>query len=130
MPVNTLKIDRAFVQDIGTDTPHQPIINAVIDMARTLHLSTVGGCRDGSAGRDSADLGCDFGQGFFYSKPVSARIARTTAGTAARTTADGHHAGACGVFRLSRAGQVPRLRTRNGVLVHLRTQSALGRRSA
>jgi len=74
MPVNTLKIDRAFVRDIGTDTPHQPIINAVIDMARTLHLSTVAeGVETAAQAALLQDLGCDFGQGFFYSKPVSAR---------------------------------------------------------
>jgi EAL domain-containing protein (putative c-di-GMP-specific phosphodiesterase class I) len=74
MPVNTLKIDRAFVQDIGTDTPHQPIINAVIDMARTLHLSTVAeGVETAAQAAMLQKLGCDFGQGYFYSKPVSAR---------------------------------------------------------
>jgi len=43
-------------------------------MARTLHLSTVAeGVETAAQGAILQDLGCDFGQGFFYSKSVSAR---------------------------------------------------------
>jgi diguanylate cyclase (GGDEF)-like protein/PAS domain S-box-containing protein len=77
LPISTLKIDRAFVRDLSPETARRSVINAVVDMARRLGLTTV------AEGVESAEqeavlrrLGCDFGQGYFYSKPVTARDCR------------------------------------------------------
>jgi len=73
LPVDVLKIDKAFVRDLGQDVARLPIINAVIDMAKQLRLRTIA---EGIETPEQAvlllQLGCDYGQGFLYSKPVSA----------------------------------------------------------
>jgi diguanylate cyclase (GGDEF)-like protein/PAS domain S-box-containing protein len=73
LPISALKIDRAFVRDLSPETARRSVINAVVDMSRRLGLSTV------AEGVETAEqeavlrrLGCDFGQGYFYSKPVTA----------------------------------------------------------
>lgn len=73
LPVDILKIDRAFVRELDAQTDQVPIIHAVLDMARKLHLKTVA---EGVETREQSQVlsqkGCDCAQGFYYSKPVSA----------------------------------------------------------
>jgi diguanylate cyclase (GGDEF)-like protein len=73
LPVDILKIDRAFVRDMLGSGGHSPIVEAVIDMARRLKLSTVA---EGVETLEQAALlrnaGCEFAQGYLYSRPVSA----------------------------------------------------------
>jgi diguanylate cyclase (GGDEF)-like protein/PAS domain S-box-containing protein len=78
LPVDVLKIDKGFVRDLGQDVAKLPIVNAVIDMAKQLRLTTIA---EGIEAPEQAvlllQLGCDFGQGFLYSKPVSATACGT-----------------------------------------------------
>jgi EAL domain-containing protein (putative c-di-GMP-specific phosphodiesterase class I) len=77
MPVDTLKIDRAFVRDLGSDSSRTPLIHAVIDMARKLNLKTVAeGIETPEQAQLLSEYGCDFGQGYLFGKPVSARQCR------------------------------------------------------
>ena len=70
-PVNTLKIDQSFVQDIGTDTG-QAIISAVFAMGASLKLRVV------AEGIETQQLAfllshrCAEGQGYYFSRPVAA----------------------------------------------------------
>jgi diguanylate cyclase (GGDEF)-like protein/PAS domain S-box-containing protein len=77
LPVDALKIDRSFVVDIDTGGPGSQIVGAVIDTARRLRLRTVG---EGIETRRQAEMlraaGCDFGQGYLYSRPLSVRRTR------------------------------------------------------
>ncbi len=77
LPIDILKIDRAFVRDLGSQNSHIPLIHAVIDLAKKLNLRTVA---EGVETREQAailtELGCDYAQGYLYSKPVSARQCR------------------------------------------------------
>lgn len=74
MPIDALKIDRSFVSDLGRSTARTPIIGAVIDMARRLKLSTVAeGVETAEQAALLRDQGCDYAQGYYFSKPVSAR---------------------------------------------------------
>jgi predicted signal transduction protein with EAL and GGDEF domain len=74
MPIDALKIDRSFVSDLGRSTARTPIIGAVIDMARRLELSTVAeGVETAEQAALLRDLGCDYAQGYHFSRPVSAR---------------------------------------------------------
>ena len=77
LPVDTLKIDRAFVRDLGPENSRTPLIHAVIDMARKLNLKTVA---EGVETPEQAALltgfGCDYAQGYLYSRPISARQCR------------------------------------------------------
>jgi EAL domain/CHASE4 domain len=74
----TLKIDYAFVRDLGKDTARTPIIHAVIDIAKNLNLSTVA---EGVETVEQATLlletGCDYAQSYYYSRPVTARHCRS-----------------------------------------------------
>jgi len=74
LPVDGLKIDRAFVRDLGREAAGTPIIDAVIDMARRLNLMTVAeGVETAEQAMLLKERGCDYAQGYFYSKPVAAR---------------------------------------------------------
>jgi diguanylate cyclase (GGDEF)-like protein len=74
LPVDALKIDRSFVSDLGRNIARTPIIGAVIDMARKLKLSTVAeGVETAEQAALLRDLGCDYAQGYHFSKPVNAR---------------------------------------------------------
>ena len=73
LPVDTLKIDRAFVRDLGDNPAGVPIINAIIDMARKLKLATIAeGVETAEQAALLVELGCSYGQGYLYSKPVNA----------------------------------------------------------
>jgi diguanylate cyclase (GGDEF)-like protein/PAS domain S-box-containing protein len=74
LPVDTLKIDQAFVRNLEGESAETPIIDAVLDLARRMRLTTVAeGVETAGQARLLKDRGCDFAQGYFYSKPVAAR---------------------------------------------------------
>jgi EAL domain-containing protein (putative c-di-GMP-specific phosphodiesterase class I) len=78
LPVDIVKIDRAFVRDLTSANDQCPIMDAVIDMARRLKLKTVAeGVETAEQVMLLRNRGCDYAQGYFYSKPVSARHCRT-----------------------------------------------------
>ena len=77
LPIDTLKIDRAFVRDMASDTNDAAIVRAIVGVAKSLGLMLV------AEGIESAEqleclrkLGCECGQGFFFSPPVSAAAVR------------------------------------------------------
>jgi len=74
LPVDTLKIDQAFVRNLEGESAKTPIIDAVLELAQRLRLTTVA---EGVETEEQAEMlrnrGCDFAQGYFYSKPVAAR---------------------------------------------------------
>ncbi|PQO97515.1 diguanylate phosphodiesterase [Pseudomonas frederiksbergensis] len=71
LPLNTLKIDRSFIQDIPKATQDMEIVQAIIVMAHTLHLQVV---TEGVETFEQYDFlqrhGCDFVQGYLLSRPV------------------------------------------------------------
>ena len=73
MPVDTVKIDRSFVEHAETVEYHRVLIEATIRVARTLGMTTVA---EGIETQGQADLmlalDCDRGQGFHYSPPLAA----------------------------------------------------------
>ena len=71
LPVDTVKVDRSFVQHAETVEYHRVLIEATIRVARTLGMTTVaeGIETDGQAGL-MRHLECDRGQGFLFSKPL------------------------------------------------------------
>ncbi|GGR28133.1 putative bifunctional diguanylate cyclase/phosphodiesterase [Deinococcus ruber] len=77
LPISCIKIDRSFVNDLGTPLPAPQyalaLVGAVIGLARILELEVVAeGIETASEQRLLRDLGCQFGQGYFYSRPVAA----------------------------------------------------------
>jgi diguanylate cyclase (GGDEF)-like protein len=71
LPVDTLKIDRSFVQDLDANTRDQAIVQAIVALAHALGLEVVAeGVETAAAARTLLDLGCDRAQGFLLSRPV------------------------------------------------------------
>ena len=72
-PFDVLKIDRSFVVDITADQADRELINAAIAMAHGLNLKVVAeGVETEGQLAYLKDQGCDFAQGYLFSKPVSA----------------------------------------------------------
>jgi len=74
LPVDTLKIDRAFV--IGMDTPEGlALVSTIITLSHALKLTVVAeGVETEKQSRQLLSLNCDEMQGFLFSKPVPAEI--------------------------------------------------------
>jgi EAL domain-containing protein (putative c-di-GMP-specific phosphodiesterase class I) len=71
LPVDTLKIDRSFVNGLGHDAQDTAIVDSVVALARTLQLSVTGeGVETLAQARHLRKLGCDRGQGFLYARPL------------------------------------------------------------
>ena len=71
LPLNTLKIDRSFIQDIPASSQDMEIVQAIILMAHTLHLQVVTeGVETTRQFEFLNQLGCDFIQGYLLSRPV------------------------------------------------------------
>jgi diguanylate cyclase (GGDEF)-like protein/PAS domain S-box-containing protein len=70
-PLNTLKIDRAFVEDSNTSVG-KAMIDTIITIARNLSLSTVAeGVETEEQKEFMQQMDCDVLQGYLYSKPLS-----------------------------------------------------------
>ncbi len=80
-PFHTLKIDRAFVRDLMTDSSDRELVRAIIAMAKSLSLTVIAEGVEEEAQLDYLrDLGCDTAQGYFYSRPLAAEAFRAFAG--------------------------------------------------
>lgn len=72
-PINKLKIDKSFIDDMLTDDDNSAIVDAVITLAKTLKLRTVAeGVESDSQLKMLRNKGCHAIQGYLFSKPVSA----------------------------------------------------------
>jgi EAL domain-containing protein (putative c-di-GMP-specific phosphodiesterase class I) len=72
LPVDQLKIDRAFVHPMATDAGSAAIVRAAIDLAHNLHLAVVAeGVEDRSSWDLLLELGCEMAQGYYISRPLS-----------------------------------------------------------
>jgi diguanylate cyclase (GGDEF)-like protein/PAS domain S-box-containing protein len=73
LPVDILKIDQSFVYDIPEDLDAMEIASAVIAVAHKLNLKVVAEGVENIDQRDFLVINkCDFAQGYFFSKPISA----------------------------------------------------------
>lgn len=74
LPVNQVKIDRSFVSQALASDYHRVMIDATISMAQTLGLQTVAeGIETDEQAALMKSLGCGKGQGYLYSRPLSAQ---------------------------------------------------------
>ncbi|MGF6594244.1 putative bifunctional diguanylate cyclase/phosphodiesterase [Pseudomonas sp. 2835] len=71
LPLDTLKIDRSFIQDVPRCRQDMEIVQAIIVMAHTLHLQVITeGVETIEQYQFLAQQGCDFLQGYLLSRPV------------------------------------------------------------
>jgi EAL domain-containing protein (putative c-di-GMP-specific phosphodiesterase class I) len=71
LPLEQLKIDRTFVQDLLVDDSGRAIAQAIISLSRVMGLSVIAEGVETVEQRDYlADLGCHSYQGFLFSRPL------------------------------------------------------------
>ncbi|WP_013321811.1 EAL domain-containing protein [Gloeothece verrucosa] len=71
LPVDTLKIDRSFVSRMSQVGENFEIVEAIITLAHHLQMDVVAeGVETEQHLRQLQQLGCEFGQGYFFSKPL------------------------------------------------------------
>ena len=75
-PIDTLKVDRSFVSQLGTRGETNEIIQTIVNLAHNLNIDVV------AEGVEQADqaiwlrgVDCEFGQGFYFSRPVTSEAA-------------------------------------------------------
>jgi diguanylate cyclase (GGDEF)-like protein/PAS domain S-box-containing protein len=82
LPVDILKIDRAFIERMTQDSDSLAIVTSIVDLARIMNLATVA---EGVETREQLtilrQLGCSLGQGFLWSKALPLAQLRTLVGT-------------------------------------------------
>jgi diguanylate cyclase (GGDEF)-like protein/PAS domain S-box-containing protein len=73
LPINALKIDRSFVQDLCTNSGDSKLVSAVINLGRSFHLDVIA---EGVETREQflalRAQNCAEGQGYYFQKPVAA----------------------------------------------------------
>lgn len=72
-PVDTLKIDRAFVNLLDAGEQNVEIIRAIVQLGQVLGMTiTAEGIEKVSHLEILRELGCEYGQGYFFAKPMAA----------------------------------------------------------
>jgi EAL domain-containing protein (putative c-di-GMP-specific phosphodiesterase class I) len=78
LPFDTLKIDRSFVSALSRDSGGRQIIRTILDLAKNLRMEVVAeGAETASQVEELRRMGCNFVQGYFYSRPVDGAAAAT-----------------------------------------------------
>lgn len=75
-PLDMLKIDRSFIQDLTTDSHSQEIVTAILSLAQGMKLPVTA---EGVETQEQLDVllakGCEFAQGFLFDQPLPAHVA-------------------------------------------------------
>lgn len=75
LPVNVLKIDRAFVDGIEKNEESRTIVRAVMGIGRSLGLKLVAeGVETGAQHRELCTYGCDLIQGYYFHRPLEEQL--------------------------------------------------------
>jgi diguanylate cyclase (GGDEF)-like protein/PAS domain S-box-containing protein len=81
-PLQVLKVDKSFVRDIASDSRSSAIAHTIVMLAHDLGLEAVAEgieTREQRAGLQA--IGCVYGQGFLFAKPVAAHVAQGLIGS-------------------------------------------------
>ncbi len=71
LPVEILKIDRSFIDEVDVDPDDTAIVSAIIAMGRSLGLTVIAeGVERPAQAEQLARLGCSFAQGFLFARPA------------------------------------------------------------
>jgi diguanylate cyclase (GGDEF)-like protein/PAS domain S-box-containing protein len=72
LPLDLMKVDRSFIAGLGKDPHAIAFVRAVVTLAHEIGLSvTAEGIETESQRRIVSELGCEYGQGYFFGRPVS-----------------------------------------------------------
>ena len=78
LPVDTLKVDKSFIEDILDDEVQADLVGSIIDMAHTLNLTVVAeGVETDAQVEKLHQYHCDCLQGYVFSTPVPVEAALT-----------------------------------------------------
>jgi diguanylate cyclase (GGDEF)-like protein/PAS domain S-box-containing protein len=70
-PISTLKIDRSFVGNLGLNEETWKIVQAIVSLARNLDMDVIAeGIENLVQMRMLQSLGCEYAQGYYFSKPL------------------------------------------------------------
>lgn len=73
LPIDTIKIDRSFILDLIHNKDDEAIVKSILDIGNNLNLSVVAeGIETEEHLHILNELGCPIGQGYYFSKPLSA----------------------------------------------------------
>lgn len=71
LPIDVLKIDRSFVAGMNVDRDKSAIVNAIVSLAEALQMQvTAEGVETAEVADALARIGCGYGQGYYYAKPM------------------------------------------------------------
>jgi len=71
LPVHEVKIDKSFIFDMDTNPDDASIVNSIIQLSQNLGYSVVAEGVETQKSLDTlSQLGCDFAQGYFISRPI------------------------------------------------------------
>lgn len=72
-PIDLLKVDKSFIDDIGVDKQQVALVEGIVRIADTLGLQVIAEGIEEVEQRDRlAAMGCRFGQGFLFARPMTA----------------------------------------------------------
>ncbi|MCU0541842.1 MAG: EAL domain-containing protein [Oscillatoriaceae cyanobacterium Prado104] len=75
-PIDTLKVDRSFVSRISETGENSEIVRAIVMLARSLRMEVVAeGVETASQLAQLRAIGCEYGQGYYFSKPLDSEAA-------------------------------------------------------
>lgn len=76
LPIDTLKIDRSFINQMSQNSKGLAIVEAILVLARHTHINTISeGIETITQLEQLQSLNCEFGQGYLFSKPLDSNAA-------------------------------------------------------
>jgi diguanylate cyclase (GGDEF)-like protein/PAS domain S-box-containing protein len=73
LPVDTIKIDKTFVSGLGQEGGDESVVRAILGLAQGLGVRTVAEGIEGAEQLEALrELDCNYGQGYYFSKPLTA----------------------------------------------------------
>jgi EAL domain-containing protein (putative c-di-GMP-specific phosphodiesterase class I) len=86
-PVDILKIDKSFIENVATRTDAVALVRAIVDLGRSLKLSTVAeGVELPEQAAELRALGCEMAQGYLFSRPLEPAAVSAVLGSRAAAT--------------------------------------------
>ncbi|WP_433215146.1 putative bifunctional diguanylate cyclase/phosphodiesterase [Dactylosporangium sp. CS-047395] len=72
MPIDVLKIDKSFIDDMLSSTQQRAVVTAIVQLAQTFNLSVVAeGVEEAGQREALQQIGCPYGQGYLFARPLS-----------------------------------------------------------